>query len=562
MVNERAKAEETPPEASERAKAEESPSNGSERAKAEETPSEASEPPKSGPAKAEPVQTDADLRRLLAPRPTYEITRFVFLRLLGALYSVAFLVLILQGGPLLGSHGLLPAARFVERATASLGVFGAFSRAPSIFFLIGASDLSLTAFAWIGFVLSVLVALGLTNAIAQLVIWAIYLSFVHVGQVFYGYGWEMQLCETGFLAVFLCPVYNASPLPETRAPTVPIWLLRWLIARIMWGAGLIKLRGDPCWVDLTCLAYHYETQPIPNPLTPLFHSLPLWAHKAGALVSHAVELIAPFFAFGPRKARHIAGCAFIAFQLILILSGNLSFLNWLTILPAIACFDDSILSRIVPARLKARLAPAAEREPGRAANLATYAYGLVVVALSINPVLNLLSPRQAMNTSFEPFKLVNTYGAFGSVGKERFEIILSGTTSDEPGPEAEWRAYELPCKPGDPARRPCFASPYHYRLDWQIWFAAFRGYRREPWLVFFVYKLLQGDPGARSLLGKDPFPDAPPKFIRADLYRYELIKIGEDGPGWWRRTRVNEVFRPLSLDDPEMLRFLSGQRFL
>lgn len=506
--------------------------------------------------------TEALFRRLLAPQATYEITRFVFLRLLGALYAVAFLVLVLQHRALLGSHGLLPAASFVERATAAFGARGAFVRAPSIFFLTGASDGALAAFAWVGLVLSVLVALGLTNAIAQLVLWAIYLSFVHVGQVFYGYGWEMQLCETGFLAVFMCPVAGVSPFPRTAVPRVTIWLLRWLIARIMLGAGLIKLRGDPCWWDLTCLVYHFETQPIPGPLSPLFHSLPVWAHKAGVLVNHVVEVVVPFFAFGPKRARHVAGCLFIAFQITLILSGNLSFLNWLTILPALACFDDSLLGRVVPRGLRERLLASAGREPPRAARLASYAYGLVVAALSINPVLNLLSPRQVMNTSFEPLNLVNTYGAFGSVGRERHEIILEGTSAEVIDEHTEWRAYELPCKPGDPMRRPCVATPYHHRLDWQMWFAAFRGYQREPWLVFLVYKLLRGEPEIKTLLAKDPFPDAPPMFIRAELYRYELLKIGDDGPGFWRRTRVGEVLRPLSADDPAMLRFLEGHGFL
>lgn len=498
------------------------------------------------------------LRRLVAPKATYELTRFLFLRLLGGLYAVAFLVLVLQHGPLIGSHGLLPAARFVGRVVAAFGTGGAFVRAPSLFFLIGASDGALAFFAWAGLVLSALVALGLTNAIAQLVIWAIYLSFVHVGQVFYGYGWEMQLCEIGFLSIFLCPAATASPFPRTAVPRVPIWLLRWLIARIMLGAGLIKLRGDPCWRDLTCLVYHYETQPLPNPLSPVFHSLPVWAHKLGALFNHLVEIVAPFFAFGPRRARHAAGCLFIAFQLLLILSGNLSFLNWLTILPALACFDDSLLGRVFPAKLRDRLLPAAEREPARAARLASHAYGLVVAALSINPVLNLLSPRQAMNTSFEPFKLVNTYGAFGSVGRERYEILLEGTSARVLDDTAEWRAYELPCKPGDPMRRPCIASPYHHRLDWQIWFASFRGYEREPWLVLLVHKLLRGEPEIRTLLAKDPFPDDPPTFIRAELYRYELIRLGEEGPGWWRRTRVDEFLRPMSASDPAMLRFLVG----
>jgi hypothetical protein len=505
---------------------------------------------------------EGELERFTSPKPTYELSRFLILRLLGLLYANAFLILILQYRPLIGEPGLLPASRYVERVTSAFGAWGAFTRAPSLFFLLGAGDHALRFFAWLGFALSVLVSLGLTNAFAQLALWALYLSFVHVGQVFYGYGWETQLVETGFLAVFLCPAVTFGPFPRTAVPRAPIWLLRWLIFRIMLGAGLIKLRGDPCWRDLTCLVYHYETQPIPNPLSPLLHSLPVWAHKIGALWNHFVEVFVPFFAFGPKRARHVAGCILIAFQVILILSGNLSFLNYLTIVPAIACFDDTLLGRIFPRRVKERLARAADREPPRSARLASYAYALVVGVLSINPVLNLLSPRQAMNTSFEPFRLVNTYGAFGSVGRERYEILIEGTDAEVPDESAVWRSYEFPCKPGDPMRRPCVASPYHHRLDWQMWFASFRGYKGEPWLVYLCYKLLRGEPEIKTLLANDPFPDAPPTFVRAELYRYELRRAGEDGPGYWRREREGELLRPLSLDDRDMLRFLSAHRFI
>src|SRR6185503_8451913 len=321
----------------------------------------------------------------------------------------------------------------------------------------------------IGVVLSLAVCAGVTNAMVQLALWAIYLSFVHVGQIFYGYGWELQLVETGFLAVFLCPIRSVGPFPASP-PAPVIWLFRWLIFRIMLGAGLIKLRGDPCWRDLTCLVHHYETQPIPNPLSYLLHALPPWFHKLGALFNHLVELVVPFFAFGPRRGRHIAGVLLIAFQGILILSGNLSFLNWLTIVPAIACFDDSALGRLFPAAWRERtLARSAGRSPSLPHRVAAFALAGLVALLSVNPVSNMLSPRQAMNATFDQFALVNTYGAFGSVGRERFEVILSGTRDGVLGEQTEWLEYELPCKPGDVTRRPCVISPYHYRLDWQIW---------------------------------------------------------------------------------------------
>jgi len=498
-------------------------------------------------------------RRFFDPEARYVLTRFVLLRLLGLIYFVAFLSAALQIQPLLGPEGLLPAQRFVEHVTALSGSrAAAFARIPSLFFWIDPSGASLQVACWLGAALSLAVLAGATNAVLQLALWALYLSLVHVGQLFYGYGWEIQLAETGFLAVFLCPARTMSPFAAAPPPVVVIWLFRWLIVRIMLGAGLIKLRGDPCWQDLTCLVYHYETQPVPSPLSWLLHQAPRAFHQAGVLFNHLVELVAPFFAFGPRLARRVAGVLFVAFQVILILSGNLSFLNWLTIVPAIACFDDGALSGLIPVRLRARLEGGAPQEPSRAHRRAAAAFGLVVLALSINPVLNLLSTRQAMNTSFDPLGLVNTYGAFGSVGKERFEVILLGTDEEVPGERTAWREYELPCKPGDVHRRPCVITPYHYRIDWQIWFAAQSSVEREPWLVHLAAKLLRGDPGVKRLLARDPFPGRPPRYIRMDLYRYEFTRIGDGSGAWWKRTYLGEYLRPVSAEDPELQRFLAA----
>src|SRR5262245_15801955 len=237
--------------------------------------------------------------------------------------------------PLLGSHGVLPIRTFIHDSRG-------FWDAPSLFFL-SASDGVLTGTCFIGLGLSLAVLFGVTNALVTTALWAIYLSFVHVGQIFYGYGWEMLLCEAGFLGIFFCPLRTLSPWKGAPSPILP-YLVRWMLFRVMFGAGLIKIRGDECWRDLTCLAYHYETQPLPNPLSWYLHNMPMWFHKSGCLFNHFVELIVPWFYFAPRKIRHVAGLLTVVFQVILILSGNLSFLNWLTIVIAIPCFDDAALS--------------------------------------------------------------------------------------------------------------------------------------------------------------------------------------------------------------------------
>jgi hypothetical protein len=497
------------------------------------------------------------LARLHDPAATYALTRFWILRLLGLVYFVAFYSGLRQIGVLVGPNGLYPAPLFLERmAIVHGGASAAAARLPSLFWLTGASDAALEGVCAIGAGLALAVLFGATNAFVQLALWILYTSVVNVGQLFYGYGWEMQLLETGFLSIFLCPLATVRPLPARAPPATVVWLFRWLIVRVMWGAGLIKLRGDPCWTDLTCLAFHYETQPNPNPLSALLHHAPLWFHKAGTLVNHAVEVVAPLLVFAGRRPRAVAGVAFVAFQAVLIASGNLSFLNWLTIVPALALFDDAAFGALLPAWRRAGIIANATGAPSQRHVRAGRAVAVLVGVLSIAPVANLVSSRQVMNTSFEPLHLVNTYGAFGVVGRERSEIVLAGTRDLAPDDRADWREYELPCKPGDVRRRPCVVTPYHYRLDWQIWFAAMSTYDDEPWLVHLVYKLLRGDAALRRHFAVDPFPDAPPRWIRADLYRYELTRGAERSDAWWRRTYVGPYMRPLRAEDPDLRDFL------
>ncbi|WP_245678286.1 lipase maturation factor family protein [Chondromyces crocatus] len=482
----------------------------------------------------------------------------MLLRLLGLVYLASFASAATQIVPLLGPEGLLPATSYLDRAVAEAGSrLDAFLRVPSLFLWLPPSEKALLGTCWLGVALAIAVLCGATNALLQLLLWALHLSLIKIGQLFYGYGWEIQLAETGFLAIFLCPLGSVSPRGASPPPVIVIWLFRWLIARIMLGAGLIKLRGDPCWRDLTCLVYHYETQPIPSPLSWIWHHAPRDVHRMGVLFNHLVELVAPFFAFGPQRARWVAGGLFVVFQAALIASGNLSFLNWLTIIPAIACFDDELMKKLLPRKLSLWLSDEMPAEPSRPHRIGAAGLLVVVLGLSVDPVVNLISPRQVMNTSFDALALVNSYGAFGSVGRERYEAILSGRRGSSEEDDASWLAYELPCKPGDIHRRPCFLTPWHLRLDWQIWFAAQSDIERQPWLVHLAYKLLSGDPAVKQLFAVDPFPDSPPRFIRAELYRYEFTRPGEEG--WWKRTYVGEYLRPIALEDRTLRSFMRAQ---
>lgn len=466
------------------------------------------------------------------PAPDYWLARLVIERGLAAVYLVAFLAAVNQFRPLCGERGLLPVPRFLQAVN--------FKSSPSIFYL-HYSDRLFAALAWSGAVLAAASIAGLPESgpiwasmLAWFVLWALYLSIVNVGQTFYGFGWETLLLEAGFLAIFLGP-------PRTAPPIVA---LRWLVFRVEFGAGLIKLRGDKCWRDLTCLDYHYETQPMPNPLSWFFHHLPKPLHKVEVLGNHLAQLGAPVAIFAPQPIASIAGAVIVVTQCWLVLSGNFSWLNVLTIVLAFSAFDNATLGRVL------HLSPPALSSPPLGFEVMVVALAGLILVLSYRPARNLASSRQRMNSSFDPLHLVNTYGAFGSVTKARYEVVIEGTDASGPDAAGVWREYQFKAKPGDPKRRPPQAAPYHLRLDWLMWFIALPGRFDDRWLLPLVGKLLVSDRTTLKLLKGDPFADRRPAFIRANLYRYRFSSRQErkETGAWWVRTLVGEYLPPLGLD--------------
>src|SRR4051812_27645751 len=465
--------------------------------------------------------------------PGYWYSRWLFERGLAAIYLIGFIVAINQFVPLLGDRGLLPVSRFVREVP--------FRASPSLFFLLP-TDRAFRAAAWLGVVLSA-VALtgivqrrgGLATAALWAALWLLYLSYVNVGQTFYAFGWESLLLEAGFFTIFI----GASTIPPHAFLNT---IYRWTLFRLMFGAGLIKIRGDSCWRDLTCLDYYFETQPIPNGLSWYFHHLPRAVLHGGVAVNHVVELIVPFGFFLPQPFAGIAGLITIAFQLMLIVSGNLSWLNWLTIVLAFTTLDNRWLSWLPISLPALQPLPVIQR-------WAVYAFAALVAILSISPVVNMLSPNQVMNTSFNPLQIVNTYGAFGSITRERYEIVIEGTAEAAPSENTVWREYEFKGKPGNPARRPTQIAPYHLRLDWLMWFAAMGPSGEQEWFSPLIAKLLQGDKATIGLLASDPFPNDPPRWIRARLYRYTFTTREQHAQTgrWWNRTLVSDYLPPVQL---------------
>ena len=467
--------------------------------------------------------------------PDYWLARLVIERGLGVVYLVAFLVVLRQFTPLLGERGLLPVPEFVAQVP--------FRASPSLFH-VRYSDRILRAASWTGLGLSALIVVGVPDEwplpLEMLVwvgLWALYLSIVNVGQTFYSFGWETLLLEAGFLAIFLGPAWTVTPLPL-------IYLIRWLVFRLEFGAGLIKMRGDACWRDLTCLYYHHETQPMPNPASWYFHRLPRFLHRAEVLGNHVAQLVVPFFLFAPQPVATVAGLIIVATQSWLLLSGNFAWLNVITIVLTFAAFDDAALGRVRPIA-----PPALESSLPHAISIILVT--LLVAGLSYRPAKNLLSSGQLMNSSFDPLHLVNAYGAFGSVTKKRYEVIIEGTVDPEPTEASLWLAYEFKAKPGDVRRRPPQYAPYHLRLDWLMWFAAFSSPRYHDWFMPLLVKLLQGDRAVLRLLARDPFEGRPPKVVRAQLWLYRFTTPAERraSGAWWHRTYVRSYVPPVSLPD-------------
>ncbi len=467
------------------------------------------------------------------------ISKILIHRSLGFIYFIAFLVAWNQFCALCGPNGLLPMRNFMANSS--------WKHAPSIFWK-AHSERFLKSCAGCGILLSLLCMTGLSDQYGWLfsifcwsVLWVLYLSFVNTGQTFYGFGWESMLLETGFLAIFLGPDSVKSPYPF-------LLLFQWLLFRNMFGAGLIKLRGDRCWKKLTCLKYHFETQPLPNPLSRFCHFLPEKILKSGVIFNHLVEVILPFLYFFPGPLSYTAGSLTLLFQLFLIVSGNFSWLNYLTCVQCLACFDDAFYHSWLGLQNLPEAAP-----PSATYWLASMILFAILAYLSRKPIKNLISKHQVMNTSFDNLHILNTYGAFGSITRPRYELIIERTSDNPSAQEATWTPYHFKAKPGDLNQKPPIVAPYHYRLDWLMWFAAMSSYHQHPWIISLVKKLLQEDPSTLKLLKGEP-PSSPPKYIRIKRYIYRFKK-GCRAP-YWEREEVDEYLPPVSLENEGLNNFL------
>lgn len=496
-------------------------------------------------------------------RPTYYYVRSLFIRGLGVVYLIAFLSLLTQLSGLIGEKGILPANETMKSLGEAADGQHIGLKRYAVFPTLGwinASERFVRFQAAAGVALALLVIIGIAPAPCLALLWALYLSLSLLSQIFLNYQWDALLLETGFLAIFFAPPLWLGTSRGRHPSRAVLWLLRWLLFRLMFLSGCVKLlSGDPTWHNLTALQYHHETQPLPTWIAWHAHHLSPEFHKYSTLAMFCVEIGLPFLVFFPRRLRFIAAGAFVLLQIGIAVTGNYTFFNLLTILLCVTLLDDAALSKFLPGRWRVAaretVAPAVITRIRRVLPIIRrVAVTLIVVVVllisgmllygSFNRPFTPPAVLHGLYRAVAPFRSINSYGLFAIMTTNRLEIIVEGSNDGQ-----QWHAYEFKYKPGAVDRRPGFVAPHQPRLDWQMWFAALGNFRQNQWFMRFCQSLLQGSPPVLQLLDKNPFPNAPPKYIRARLYEYHFSSplMRSNFGHWWERKYKGPYCPVLSL---------------
>ncbi|XP_021367200.1 lipase maturation factor 2-like [Mizuhopecten yessoensis] len=549
-------------------------------------------------------------------------TRDVFLWGISGIYLIAFASLYIQIPGLYGENGILPAKLVLHEKIDSIEEL--LDGAPTLMKLTPRLGLDaqggMDLLCLIGMLVSFLSLVfgGARDTVAYTLLWMLYLSLYQVGQTFLWFQWDILLLETGFLAILVAPFNLQLPKKWRMSPyhqhdSITLWLVRWLLFRLMFASGVVKLTSKcPTWWGLTALSVHFESQCIPTLLAWWWHHLPLWFLKLSCVATYMIEIPVPFLFFSPvRSMRLFAFYSQLLLQTLILLTGNYNFFNLLTIVLCIALLDDehfgyrkerksswlggtiNLLASVLAYgyigyqtwhlfSLKVNLSPSfsisssvAFSQPQFTAwldwivpwtmTLGAISLGYeIVIALVPHTVVS--KPAQqylpraifTYRSKLQPYHLTNSYGLFRrmtGVGG-RPEVVLEGSDSLE----GDWKEYEFMYKPGNLSRKPPFVAPHQPRLDWQMWFAALGSYQHNTWFVNLVYRLLQGQPEVIQLLQHNPYPEEPPKYIRATLYHYHFSQA--NGQDWWVREKKNEYFPPVEKDNPSLVQYLKHAKII
>lgn len=504
--------------------------------------------------------------------PRYERTTLLFVRAVALTFLVAFVSLWSQVHGLVGEQGILPAGEFMasvdgyfDRVGVGVGRYWTF---PTLGWL-AAGDGALHLYCLVGIVAAIVVLAGWLSATGLLSCWVMYLSLTLLGQDFLSFQWDILLLETGFLAALICPWTTRLRWPAGAGALGGILLMRWLLFRLMFESGIVKLTsGDLTWRNLTALRFHFETQPLPTWLGWHAHHLPLWLLKSATVIMYGIELVVPFLLFAPRRLRLFAGAALAFLQVVILLTGNYGFFNVLTLVLCLASLDDRAVDRIrnwgagrlrrVPLLKKRTDRPmlptdvAPTRRPRfRRWVVATYAIVVLAVgAAQLEEACGWSStgegPVNWLRRQVAPLHLVNSYGLFRVMTTRRPELVVEGSMDG-----VEWRAYRFKFKPGDAGRAPGFLPLHMPRLDWQFWFAALSEGNPPGWLNGFCEGLFKGSPAVLGLLEENPFAEAPPRYLRVLALNYRFTTPAERrNTGDWWVADARRYYLPIMRWDP------------
>lgn len=457
----------------------------------------------------------------------------LFFRLLGFVYLFAIGAFLDQIRGLLGQEGILPISGFLEALKRRFGK-KVYYLVPTLFWL-NSSDKMLTGTVLVGIAASLCLIAGFATPWMLLLLFILFLSIVSSGQDFLSFGWEMFLLEMTANAFLLA----LSP------HNVLAWIsLNFLLFRFHFQAGIVKLQSkDASWRNLTGLAYHYQTQPIPNVQAWFFHKLPLTFHKFSTLFMFAVELAICFGIFGNETMRFATFVLLFGLQFTIWFTGNFSYLNHLT-----AAFCVILISnRFFPSFFSGPAFPPAH--PYVNLFVGAAAGGLLFLQIA-NFCFHVIKPysfiKKLLNP-FSPFHIVNRYGIFAVMTTQRYEIVVEGSNDG-----VNWKEYLFKHKPSEVSRRPHRIAPYQPRLDWQAWFLPFSSCESNHWFQNFLYRLLTGSPPVLRLLREVPF-DQPPKYLRALAYLYTFTSWKEKRTtgDWWKREFKGIYAPTIRLEDKE-----------
>jgi len=480
--------------------------------------------------------------------PTYFAARRWFLRALGLIFLIAFVSLWVQIDGLIGSNGITPVSEFLSAARQQLDD-RALSILPTLCWF-NSSDAFLHFLCGSGAVFSVLLICGIAPAWSLVALVTFYLSLTIAGQTFLSFQWDILLVETGFLAILLAPWRLWwTRTNEPRVSRVGIFLLKLLLFKLILMSGAVKLTsGDDCWWNLRALDYHYWSQPLPNVIAWWADQHPEWFKKFSVAFCLVVELIVPFLIWSPRRLRLLACSLLIFLQLAIAATGNYNFFNLLTIALCMLLIDDAVFRRKSP--------PVTDHCCKFVDRLSMCVATIVIIftlPLNARLIYSAFKPEEewspllgSVYARAESFRIVNGYGLFRVMTKDRKEIIIEGSADG-----IDWQSYEFKWKPGGVKRAPGWCAPHQPRLDWQMWFAALGSYRQNPWFVQTVIALLHGKPRVAALFEESPFPESPPRYIRATLYRYRFTSAEEHRQtgAWWKRQALGEYLPSVSLED-------------